>query len=204
MIAWLLAFLALVGVGWVPRLDVTGSSCWGWFAPSSGLWDDAVEQPAGAATVLQSDSMAARFFGHGAALQRPALGPLHRGRPLMVTAVPGDSCCRRAPDGRARRKRNARAGAHAWAAPYDALASAVRTVADVVRFQESSTSRRLRPSLGRRRVARAWAVGPTRTSIQRAPAGGEGSPRRRCARNEGGAAGAPGATTSATGYRLGR
>ena len=149
MIAWLLAFLALVGVNWVPPRDVAGLSRWGWSAPSSGPRDHAGEQPANAATPLQRDGVGARFLEHGGALQRPALGPLCWGRPLLVTAVPGDSCCRRAPDGRARRKRNARAGAHAWAAPYDALASAVRTVADVVGFQESSTSRRLRPSLGR-------------------------------------------------------
>ena len=52
-------------------------------------WDDAVEQPAGAATVLQSNSVAARFFEHGAALQRPALGPLYRG-----ATTSGHSCPR--------------------------------------------------------------------------------------------------------------
>src|SRR3972149_5765899 len=115
MIAWLLAFLALVGVNWVPPRDVAGLSRWGWSAPSSGPRDHAGEQPANAATPLQRDGVGARFLEHGGALQRPALGPLYRGRPLLVTAVPGDSCCRRAPDGRARRKRNARAGALALA-----------------------------------------------------------------------------------------
>jgi len=182
MIAWLLAFLALVGVGWVPPLDVAGLSRWGWSAPSSGPRDHAVEQPASGATALQRDGVAARFLEHGGALQRPALGPLHRGRPQLVR-------CRLAPDARARDKRNAPAGAHEWVAPPHSLTPAVGTVAAVVRFEEARTHvpAALIEPRPRRGVARDRGSGTGAEERYPAPAGA----RRRCARTEGGAVGAP-------------
>jgi hypothetical protein len=186
MIAWLLASLALVSVGWVPPLDVAGPSRWGWSAPSRGPRDHAGEQPASTPTVPQRDGVAARFLEHGGALQRPAVGPLHRGRPPLVR-------CRRRPDARARHKRNARAGAHEWVAPSPSLTTAVRTVAAVVGFEEARIHvpaalieprpRQWLPTGAQRPALR----GAPKSAIQRAPS------RRpnHCTRSEGGAVGAP-------------
>jgi hypothetical protein len=177
MIAWLLAFLALVGVGWA-RLDhAAGTGRWGWLAPPSGLWDDAVEQPVPAATVLQADGVAARLLEHGAALQRLALGPLTEGRPFWSQLSPGTAVA----DVRPTVAPSASATleeAH-MRGPRHTTPSRRPCERSQARFKESSTSRQLRPGLGlevaKSRGARLGQRRPHRRGhSQQAPAG----PRR--------------------------
>jgi len=71
MIAWLLTFLALLGVGWVPVTteDLNRSGC---SAPSRGPQHRAGEQPGSAATTRQRRAVATRCE-YGGALQHRLL-----------------------------------------------------------------------------------------------------------------------------------
>ena len=121
MIAWLLAFLALVGVGWVPPLDGGALSRSGWHVPASGPRDHAGEQPASAPTALQRVGVAATFLEYAGAIHYQMINPLSWRRPAAG--------CPRVPGAVAHAKRNAQAGVRERVArlpPFAPLAASVR------------------------------------------------------------------------------
>ena len=187
MIVWLLAFLALVGMGRVPALDGGSPSRSGWYVPASGPRDHVGEQPASAPTALRRVGVTAPFLEHAGALQYQLLDPL----PGRLHAAR----CLRVPDTVAHAKRNARARVRE---PDRAATSPLGERAGGCAFHSSARPGWLV------QVGRRLAMWRTTAPVGPAPSS---APARRSRRLrllhdnvKGGAAGAPRATTFATAY----
>ena len=164
MIAWLLAFLALVGLGWVPPLDGGALGRSGWYVPTTGPWDHAGEQPASAPTALQRDVVAVPFLEHDGALHYQLLNPLSWHRPAAR--------CPPVPGAVAHAKRNAQARVREEVArlpPFAPLAASVRAAPSMLQHGAGGL---LTGRLACVAPPRRWDQRPA--ALQHAAAGGSG------------------------------